>query len=566
MAKAKTEKTAPPAQAAQKTDSQFAAKLKRSLSPLSIACGVSLLLCAAIYWLRLNTVFGHPYVDDAYYVVSAKALATGQGYALINSLSPHLQPMYPPGFAFLLSLVWRVASAFPANIYWLKALQVVAVLAAGGLAYVYCKRYRRLPEWLSLGIALATVTSPSLVFFATSTLMSECAFLLWQMLTLAAAAEAVRQYRAKAARLATIGATLAGLLAACAFLTRSIGIALVMAVLAWFLKERMLKPLLIAAAVVALIVLPWQLYARARAPSEELKREQQGYITQNYATSFWQRSAGEEENATITLRDLPARVGNNFGNIVGQQFGLLYVSRLLLIAGEIGLGLASLLLSALAFVGLINRWRKDLTAAEVYVTLSLGFIMLWPWDPMRFLLPLTPLLLFYVVQGGQALWAWRQQRKAATQPPPSKWIFATVLVGLMTALNLISNFEFIGGLDAQGRRNAGELGQFTEIETMMNWVKENVAENETCASLNPGLVYLYANRKTVSAQDPLGNWEAWKKWGVRYLVLTNSYGVPERDTAGKPIRVAYQSKRMPLLRVIDLGSPNERAPWPTEMK
>ena len=35
---------------------------------------------------------------------------------------------------------------------------------------------------------------------------------------------------------------------------------------------------------------------------------------------------------------------------------------------------------------------------------------------------------------------------------------------------------------------------------------------------------------------------------------------------GKPIRVAYQSKRMPLLRVIDLGMPNERAPWPTEMK
>ena len=38
------------------------------------------------------------------------------------------------------------------------------------------------------------------------------------------------------------------------------------------------------------------------------------------------------------------------------------------------------------------------------------------------------------------------------------------------------------------------------------------------------------------------------------------------DSAGKPIRVAWQSKRVPMLRVIDLGTPNERAPWPAAMK
>ena len=538
---------------------------KGLFSRITIVSFISLLVCATLYWLRLNTVFGHPYVDDAYYVVLAKALATGQGYHLINSLSPNLQPLYPPGFAFLLSLVWRVASNFPANIYWLKVLQVVAVLAAGGLTYVYCQRYRRLPEWLSLGIAAAAVTSPSLVFFATSTLMSECAFLFLQMLTLAAAAEAVRQHRAKLARPVAICATLAGLLAACAFLTRSIGIALVIAVLAWFLKERMMKPLLIAAAVIALVVLPWQLYARAHASSEELKREQQGYITQNYLTVFWQQSAGENENATITLSDLPARVRSNLGDIVGQQFGLLYAARLLLITGPFGLGIASVLLSLLALAGLILGWRNGLTATEIYTTLSLGFIVLWPWDPMRFLLPLLPLLLVYVVEAGQALWTW-WRRDQAGNAPPSKWIGATVAVGLMVALNLITNFEFIGGLDAQGRRNQGELGQFTEIETMLGWVKDNVADNELCASLNPGLVYLYTNRKTVSAQDPLGNWEQWKTWGVRYLVLTKPYGVPAQDSAGKPIRVAWQSKRVPMLRVIDLGTPNERAPWPASMK
>ena len=56
----------------------------------------SLLLCVVIYWLRFNTVFGHPYVDDAYYLLLGKALANGQPYALINTPVSGIMPIYPP--------------------------------------------------------------------------------------------------------------------------------------------------------------------------------------------------------------------------------------------------------------------------------------------------------------------------------------------------------------------------------------------------------------------------------------------------------------------------------------
>jgi hypothetical protein len=157
------------------------------------------------------------------------------------------------------------------------------------------------------------------------------------------------------------------------------------------------------------------------------------------------------------------------------------------------------------------------------------------------------------------------RRKSEINPSASSWGLATAIAIVLMIANLIGNFEFIGSLDTQGRRPAGELAEFTEIEEMMKWVKQNVAENEVCASLNPGLVYLYTNRKTVSAQDPLENWELWKTWGVRYLVLTTRYTVPERDTAGKPVRVVYQSRRMPMLRIIDLGSASDRAAWPEKL-
>jgi hypothetical protein len=554
MAKAKTEKSG----SAEPHKPEQAAR--RNFPRILIVGLVCAALSLTIYWLRLNTIFGHPYVDDAYYLVLAKALAAGQGYTLVNSLSSGLQPLYPPGFAFILSVFWRITPTFPNNIVWFKWLQVFAVFGVGGLSYLYYVRHHRWSLWLALAAVLTTVLSPSLVFFATTTLMSECVFMLLQMLALVAVAECVRQAKAGEARLALLFAVPAGLFAAFAFLTRSIGVALMVAVLAWLLKERLIKPLLTAAAMMLLIVLPWQLYARSHAASEEIKREQQGYIVMNYTQVFWQRSAGEDETNVITLGELPERVRNNFGTIVGQQFGLLYISRLLPSLGEVGFGFLSFLLSALAMIGLVSRCRQDLTASEIYVVLSLGFILLWPWDPMRFLLPLMPLLILYVICGGQALWAWWRRKDASPN-----WRWAVGLAGFMTLLNLVSNFEFIGSLDAQGRRNAGEMGQFAEIESMMGWIKENIAENEVCASLNPGLVYLYTNRKTVSAQDPIGNWEVWKTWGVRYLILTKPYGVPERDTAGKPIRVAWQSKRAPMLRIVDLGTPGERAPWPAKM-
>jgi hypothetical protein len=67
----------------------------------------ALALALTIYGLRLDHVVGL-IVDDAWYVLLAKALATGQGYTLINSPTPGITPFYPPGFAALLSIFYRL--------------------------------------------------------------------------------------------------------------------------------------------------------------------------------------------------------------------------------------------------------------------------------------------------------------------------------------------------------------------------------------------------------------------------------------------------------------------------
>ena len=63
-------------------------------------------------WLALFAVVGLAYLprlddmcglfsDDAWYVLLARALATGKGYTLTNLPTPGIAPVYPPGFPLL---------------------------------------------------------------------------------------------------------------------------------------------------------------------------------------------------------------------------------------------------------------------------------------------------------------------------------------------------------------------------------------------------------------------------------------------------------------------------------
>jgi len=141
----------------------------------------SLFLFALIYGVRLNQMAGHPYVDDAYYALLGKALATGHGYTLTNTPSPGIVPMYPPGFPLLLSIVFRLAPQFPQNLWLLKMVSIVAMLGAGVLTFYYFGRIRQSPWRLAFAIALITALHPALAFFATSTVMSECVFTVFQL-------------------------------------------------------------------------------------------------------------------------------------------------------------------------------------------------------------------------------------------------------------------------------------------------------------------------------------------------------------------------------------------------
>jgi hypothetical protein len=519
-----------------------------------IAAAVTV-FCLAVYLLRLDRAAGLA-VDDAWYAMLAQALATGHGFTLINSPSPGITPLYPPFFPLLLALVFKVAPEFPSNVPLLKMVSVAAMLAAGAVSYRYFTRYRGMAPPAALLLALVVVLNPALAFLATSTLMSECVFLLLQLLAVVCLERCVSDDSGKGDwRFALLGA---GLVAA-AYLTRSAGIVLIVGGLVYLLKERLWRPAAVFALGLGLLIGPWMIYAKVHAPTEAQRAEQNSYIVIPYSEQFWMRSAGDTSvKGKETLADIPWRVLDNFSKIGGREaarilFPTLYRSPKMsgLETFKHGspfawLAVVSWAIFALMVAGYVAALREKITFAEVLLPPSLALVALWPWQPLRFLLPLLPFLVFYLLRGVQlAIRAAPQAVEAGRAGVQGK-----VLAGVAACVIAFSVYDHGAYLTAKYSASAEGGAAWLEAhranEAAMNWMRNNLRpEAGVIATTNPALVYLYTGIKTVASSNPDESWEQWKDLNVRYLAFVGRpipFDKPELGEAS--FNTVYQSNLM----------------------
>ena len=534
---------------------------------------LGLLGCLLIYILRMDRAVGL-FVDDAWYLMLAKGLATGQGYSLINAPTPGIMPLYPPVFPFLLSLLYRLLPQFPQNVWLLKSLSVASMMIAGILAFVYFRRERRQYCYVALGIAAALTVSPPLVLLATSTLMSECVFVAIFLATILIVEWAVRAIQQNGPQVILRCGVLMGMMAALCFLTRSVSFVVAAAIFVYLLQRRLMRAALIFAATVALLAGPWVIYSRLHAPTPEQWQEQAGHIVEDYSKQFWQRQAGNIASGTIEATELPARVWNNILQIafrdtlrvVAAPFYEFLRSMQAAEAWrqqdgyEMPGGITatmSLIVALLALAGFILTMRERTTVAEIAVIFTLAITLVWPWEPFRFLLPLSPLLIFYVLKGVAAVHRIHQkmrQHELRTSPAVLGIAIASIL-----AVNLYGNVVYLGR--KLGGAQPAFLTAFDENEKLFLWARDHLPRNEVIATSNPGLAYLYTGNRTVSFHDPARNWDRWKQLNVRYLIRTSSFVLPPTDPDERGMTVLYRAPGALNLRVVDFGPAETRAAW-----
>ncbi|HYE72016.1 MAG TPA: hypothetical protein VEF04_01745 [Blastocatellia bacterium] len=516
----------------------------------------SLALTLVVYWLRLDDVAG-ACVDDGWYILLAKAIASGQGYTLINSPSQGIVPIYPPGFPWLLSLVFRFTPNFPENIWLLKSVSIVAMLGVGVASYLFFKREGEWPHYIALIASLVVVTAPGFVFLAASTVMSEPVFSLSQLLAVITVERAVRQHSQRASSLYIL---LGALFASFAFLTRSIALVLIAAALIYLLKERLWRLALIFSISVAVCVSPWMIYSRLHAPTPAEKKEQGNYIVESYGEQFWSKRAGVSTTGRITVRDLPERVWKNLVDIFGRDIGGMFLPQLYRPATESGLEIIelggslgrvmlnmgaatgtiifSLLISLIAVIGFIARCRTRVTLTELVVIFSLGMVVIW-LGLFRFILPLMPFVMLYFVTGLKSVSRWFEKlwRKLYSA---NHWAAPRIVIVCLLAFNAYDHFSYISA-GRSSRANQMWLSDYDEQRELINWVTRELPHNAIIATSNPPLINLMTGHKTVGCNEPIKNLDYWQRLGVRYLIYLATSPVRDGDKIEKYSRVIYSS-------------------------
>lgn len=133
-------------------------------------------------WQMIIGVSG-VYHDDGIYISTAKALAEGQGYRLINLPEAPPQTKYPPLYPALLAIIWKIYPTFPDNLVFMQLITLLSGAAMVGLAYLYMVRFGYFSRGVAAGAGALTLTSKFYLYFCTLTL-SEVPFALLAVVAL----------------------------------------------------------------------------------------------------------------------------------------------------------------------------------------------------------------------------------------------------------------------------------------------------------------------------------------------------------------------------------------------
>ena len=301
--------------------------------------------------------------DDGIYVVTAKALAEGQGYRIASFPGAPYQTKYPPLYPAILALIWRWNPHFPENLSWFLLLSWMGFAVFLAVAYRVFRRFE-FSETESAALTAAVGLTPPIAYYGT-TLMPNlwfCAVLLAGLLW----AERGR-------------ALVAGVACGVAFLTKTMALPAIGSVALLYLWRRRPKSAVAFLAGAVPFVGGWffWVHSHAIATTDLTTLYYTDYLGYHLQTGAWRHEA-------IVL-------WKNLGVFFGE-FGSLVIFNLS--STSLGVHL-SRLLTAAAIAGVVRLAAKG--AFLHYVAFSAAFLaqlLLWNFPPSeRFLFVLYPLLL-----------------------------------------------------------------------------------------------------------------------------------------------------------------------------
>lgn len=309
------------------------------------------------------------YHDDSIYWVSARSLATGDGYRIQSLPGQPYQTKYPPLYPALLAGIWKLNPQFPANLplatllSWLLLPVFLTVLWWLLRDYGFGLRER-------IVLMLMAALSPVTVVFSFS-LMPE---LLFTSLLLAGLILAERAMQPDAPRWLVL---LAGVCAALAYLTKSIAAPLLLTVPLCFALRRHFRKAALFFFTMLPAVAGWQWWT-----AKHLTR------SWDLVTLYYTNYVGFQIY-NVPLKDLPLVIWYNLDGFL-QGAGKLLIFDL-----PYGSKHLERLVAIAAIAGCVRLTMRKRALQYPFAALGMSAILLvWHFPPdQRFVFPLYPLLL-----------------------------------------------------------------------------------------------------------------------------------------------------------------------------
>jgi hypothetical protein len=436
------------------------------------AMGLAAVVVLAGSWRMAPGVCGKLH-DDAIYVSTAKALATGQGYRQIHLPEAPLQTKYPILYPALLAGVWNLWPTFPGNLVAMQALGLACAAAAVALGYLYLVRFGYAERRVAAACALVSGVTPLVLYFAVHT-MSEMPFALLLVLALWGVETTVAYSAMSWRRQFFWGAVLA-----LPFLCRTIGAAFIVSGL--FVLWRHGRPLRWYASGAFLASLPWVLWS-LQGHGMWQQSPIDGYYT-DYVGSW--TSAGTP---------LVWQVASANAWMIAYGTGLVSLEGL---AGPLQLGLgAAGGFMALLLAGFIP-WAAmlpDLGRGRALPWMLVSYLMVmlvWPWPPLRFLVPIGLFLVVYMCLGCMAIFK-RWQKTAVCR---------TIGFGSFGAM-VMANLVLLAAHGAQVRQTGlavprldGKPIAWSSYERLFSWLSDTSREEDVIAASMDSMISLYTDRR-----------------------------------------------------------------------
>ena len=448
-----------------------------------------LLLAGALYVFAMRPATFGSYHDDSIFVTTAKALATGQGYRVISLPGEPIQAKSPPFHPFLLSLIWRAAPGFPENIFWMMLLSVAATICFLGLVWRYIASRGYGTMWQAL-ISVTLVAMNWRTVVLAGGVYSEMIYAALSVGALYLAEQYEERQKSWVLGLST------GAVVGLAFLTRSAGIAALLAVGVYYVVRRFKRgvfPVAIASAIV-LGWLVWGSMHTARADDVNAGVYESYFSTFSHVIDREQAPGLAERLGVVATVAGTNAVGLILTSVPLVCLGLNYSA---VIDSRIGFPLVAGAVLLLIAMGFLRQIRRRFRLMHAYVLAYLALHLFWPYSAYdRFLMPVLPfLMLWFVVEVGEF---WPPIRDALRpRKSLSNKVSASIIAMLVVSAAIVTLYNYGSGLSS-----AVAFGTFSkpdgptpEDREAIEWITTNTNPSDVVICYRDPLYYLYTGRK-----------------------------------------------------------------------